>query len=59
MEKRESVTALKLCRPCYEARKQAGAKLKLAWAGRDNKIVCDGCGRKRYGAIYDYVFGEG
>lgn len=56
---RDSVTALRLCRPCYEERKKAGAKLKLVKAGKDNKIVCDGCGKKRYGAIYDYIFGEG
>lgn len=54
-----SVTALRLCKPCYEARKQAGAKLVLVKSGRDNKIRCDGCGKMRYGAIYDYKFGEG
>lgn len=56
---RESVTALRLCRPCYEARKQTGVRLVLVKAGRDNKIRCDGCGKMRYGAIYDYKFGEG
>jgi hypothetical protein len=54
-----SVTALRLCKPCYETRKQAGARLVLVKAGRDNKIRCDGCGKMRYGAIYDYQFGEG
>ena len=54
-----SVTALRLCKPCYEVRKQAGVRLVLVKAGRDNKIRCDGCGKMRYGAIYDYKFGEG
>ena len=42
-----------LCRPCYEARKNAGEKLKLVKAGKDNKIVCADCGRKRFGAEYE------
>ena len=42
-----------LCRPCAEARKERGERLRLIGTGRDRKINCADCGRRRYGCVYE------
>ena len=42
-----------LCKPCAENLRQAGKQLTVQASGRDNKITCAECGRRRFGALYD------
>lgn len=42
-----------LCRPCAEELKRQGRKLLSRSLGRDTKITCEKCGRRRYGAAYE------
>lgn len=42
----------KLCVPCA-AKLSEKRVVQLIEHGRDNKITCDGCGRRRYGNIYN------
>lgn len=44
-----------LCRPCCEARKAGGEKLRPTIVGIDRKIRCADCGRRRFGATYEIV----
>lgn len=41
-----------LCRPCAETLK-AKKKLIRHSLGKDAKITCESCGRRRYGAKYE------
>lgn len=43
---------LDLCRPCMEAKKKTH-KLSRVAGGKDNKITCAGCGRRRFGYTYE------
>lgn len=43
---------LDLCRPCMEAKKKTH-KLSRVAGGKDNKITCAICGRRRYGYTYE------
>ncbi len=47
-----------LCRPCAEARKAAGQRLRPAITGVDRKIRCADCGRRRFGEGYFLQDGE-
>lgn len=47
-----------LCRPCCEARKAAGEKLRPTITGVDRKVRCMDCGRRRFGAAYELVARE-
>lgn len=42
----------KLCVPCA-AKLSENREVHLIDHGRDNKITCDGCGRRRYGNTYN------
>lgn len=44
---------LDLCRPCAEALRAEGKKLRTARHGIDNKVSCAGCQRRRYGSTYE------
>lgn len=44
---------IELCRPCAEARREAGETLVRVIDGVDYKVQCRDCGRRRYGAIYE------
>ena len=41
-----------LCKACAEQMKEAYAVKKIS-GGIDNKVTCDNCGRRRYGATYE------
>lgn len=41
-----------LCAACA-ATMETGYKLVKVKGGRDNKVLCAQCGRKRYGATYE------
>ena len=41
-----------LCGACAEQMKE-GYALKKISGGIDNKVTCDNCGRRRYGATYE------
>lgn len=41
-----------LCKPCAEALRKH-KQLIFVSGGRDNKITCAKCGRRRFGAVYD------
>ena len=48
-----------LCLPC-EAQldkdlREAGMMLRKVAGGKDNKITCEKCGKRRYGAEYQIV----
>ena len=45
------MTYKSLCRPCAEALKKTKTVV-FAAGGVNNKITCDFCGRRRYGATY-------
>ena len=53
------MTTIDLCRPCAEARKARGEKLRPTITGIDRKIRCADCGRRRFGATYESVRKEG
>lgn len=42
-----------LCKPCLEAMKGDGKKLRMVKGGSDRKICCTRCGRRRFGATYE------
>ena len=44
-----------LCRPCMEARKLAGQKLRPLVQGIDRKVVCEDCRRRRFGGTYEVL----
>lgn len=41
-----------LCKPCAMGMAASGKKIKQV-AGRNKKITCANCGRRRYGVNYD------
>lgn len=41
-----------LCKPCAEKLKES-YKVKMVKAGKNIKITCAECGRRRYGATYE------
>lgn len=41
-----------LCRPCAEALKAEGKSVVFESGGRDHKVICFRCQRRRYGAMY-------
>ena len=41
-----------LCGACAEQMKEAYS-LRRVHGGVDNKVTCDNCGRRRYGATYE------
>lgn len=43
---------LDLCRPCAEKLRGEGKTVMFVSGGRDNKVFCDKCYRRRYGATY-------
>jgi hypothetical protein len=43
---------LDLCKPCTEELKRAGKTVIFQSGGVNNKITCDFCGQRRYGATY-------
>jgi len=49
---RENVKKFDLCGACAEQMKEAYS-LKRVHGGVDNKVTCDNCGRRRYGATYE------
>lgn len=51
-ETRECGRTLALCRPCAEALGREWSLRRLS-GGRDNKVTCDRCGRRRYGVTYE------
>lgn len=44
-----------LCRPCAEEMQTQGVTLRLVKTRKDNKITCDKCGRRRFGATWESV----
>ena len=42
-----------LCKPCAEKLRRKGKIVTFKFGGRDNKITCDACGCRRFGATYD------
>lgn len=46
---------MELCRPCACALEQESRKrLQVVRQGVDQKVTCARCGRRRYGAVYEY-----
>ena len=41
-----------LCRPCAEALREDGKTVLFVAGGRDHKVFCTKCCRRRYGATY-------
>lgn len=52
-EERMKRMVLDLCRPCLEARKARGERLRQVGGGADRKVICVDCGRRRFGAVYE------
>ena len=46
---------LDLCRPCAEAVRAEGKMVMFVSGGRDHKVFCDKCCRRRFGAMYNVV----
>jgi hypothetical protein len=46
-----SAKTIDLCRPCYEHRPDKKA-LTAVKHSKDQKVICSGCGRRRFGATY-------
>lgn len=44
-----------LCRPCGEAQGKKAVRIPM---GRDIKVTCECCGRRRYGYKYELEEGE-
>ena len=42
-----------LCVPCAEKLKGAGYTLRVCRHGANQKVDCRGCGRRRYGSVYE------
>lgn len=42
-----------LCKPCAEALRAEGKSVIFVSGGRDHKVFCDHCGRRRFGALYN------
>ncbi len=42
---------MELCVPCAEKMRE-GYSLRTVQAGANQKVTCCGCGRRRYGAVY-------
>lgn len=42
-----------LCVPCAEKLKDAGYNLRVSGHGANQKVNCCGCGRRRFGSVYD------
>lgn len=43
-----------LCRPCAEEMRAKGKRLRPVRHGVDNKVSCQRCQRRRYGATYEW-----
>lgn len=41
-----------LCKPCAETLKAEGKIVTFVSGGRDRKVFCSKCGRRRFGATY-------
>jgi hypothetical protein len=51
---------LRLCKPCAERMRGLSSVRRieeLSKIGRNQKITCEQCGRRRYGYVYSVVFG--
>lgn len=42
-----------LCRPCAEKLRAEGKSVLYVSGGRDHKVFCDKCCRRRFGALYN------
>ena len=42
-----------LCKPCAEARRERFERLRVIGTGKDRKITCADCCRRRYGCVYE------
>lgn len=49
---------LDLCRPCAEALRSEGKHVAFVSGGRDHKVFCDHCGRRRFGSTYQVTAKE-
>lgn len=41
-----------LCKPCAEALRAEGRSVIFVSGGRDHKVFCDRCARRRFGSTY-------
>ena len=41
-----------LCRPCAEKLRANGKTVMYVSGGRDHKVLCSECARRRFGALY-------
>lgn len=51
---------LQLCKPCAERMRSLSSVHRIeeiSKIGRNRKITCEQCGRRRYGYVYSVVFG--
>ena len=47
-----------LCRPCAEKLRAEGKKVAYVSGGRDHKVFCDQCCRRRFGSLYNVTVKE-